>query len=70
MNFWSMLTAIAPYIPAAIASVAFLLSRQTVMIGIFGLMAVLFASDRAARSEAAQRIVDRLSASRRNGKGG
>ncbi|WIE85116.1 hypothetical protein [Curtobacterium sp. MCPF17_021] len=70
MNFWSMLTAIAPYIPAAIASIAFLLSRQTVMIAIFGIMAVLFASDRAARSEAAQHIVDRLSTSRRNGKGG
>jgi hypothetical protein len=60
MNLWSMLSVAVPYIPTAVAAVILLLSRQTVVIAIFGLVAIVFAADRAARAETARYVVDRL----------
>jgi hypothetical protein len=60
MNLWSMLSVAVPYIPTAVAAVILLLSRQTVVIAIFGLVAIVFAADRAARAETARHVVDRL----------
>ncbi|MCS6557321.1 hypothetical protein NYQ31_02795 [Curtobacterium flaccumfaciens] len=60
MNLWSMVSVAVPYIPTAVAAVILLLSRQTVVIAIFGLVAIAFAADRAARAETARHVVDRL----------
>ena len=72
MNLWSMPTAAMPYVPGTIIIIVFLLSRQTLVIALFGLVAICFASGRPARAEAARHIVDRLTASKStsSGKGG
>lgn len=60
MNFWSMLSVAAPYVPSAIIGALFLMSRQTVLVGIFGFVAIVLATDRAARAETARHVVDQL----------
>lgn len=70
MNLWSMLSVAVPYIPTAVVAVILLLSRQTVLIAIFGAVAIAFAADRAARAETARHVVDRLTGRKFDGNAG